>query len=509
MAAAVREKFFTVVLESVNHGTALRSQFERISVTSIGALLAAYPSFTREVPDAIEVEGLAKQLQKITDSKKDKVAFVASPAGLAILRTMLATARSLQGPEAAAVGATLAPAPAATVAAYTPASIPATATEAEKHAKASQLFTTAEEVHMDQKWPAHTRVQYSTIAKLHSAAQDRSPVSIPLNEYVLQLQVSSAAKEVYSHMGKEYYLQDGASKVTINSDLILYEQMERRAQANVIAGAFDVEAKALKAKEPSPLAEGLARKESKVQYIVDTKTASGATTPKVHSMACFATPQGQEVEVRAMRTFRKRYPHFSPEKVVATVDVGVQQRIADLMMEGHTRDSAVYLACTKSPELYSPVLVETAVSEDGTATTAGAGTKRKAAGERSPEDALEALKRTLENKEKQIANLQKGRVKGGGGGGGWQQQQGGGKGNGKGGGWQQQWQQPQWQAPQHQQWQGNGGGQANGPGRQPCPPDVCQDFNFKQNGCPRPACKLKHVCAKCGQNHPFRTCPAR
>ena len=109
MAAAVREKFFTVVLESVNHGTALRSQFERINVTSIGALLAAYPSFTREVPDAIEVEGLAKQLQKITDPKKDKVdkvAFVASPAGLAILRTMLATARSLQGPEAAAVGAT-------------------------------------------------------------------------------------------------------------------------------------------------------------------------------------------------------------------------------------------------------------------------------------------------------------------------------------------------------------------------------------------------------------------
>ena len=170
-------------------------------------------------------------------------------------------------------------------------------------------------------------------------------------------------------------------------------------------------------------------------------------------------------------------------------------------MEGHTADSAVHIVCTKSPELYSASKAENPTLEEkggppqpASAGTAKPGIDRKRGADRDPNDRAAALERQLANKEKQIENLKR------------QQSGKGGKGaqwGGKGGSWY--GPSPQWGG-KGNQWGGAPSG--SNPGRTPCPPDICQAFNFTAAGCNMGSnCKYKHVCCKCGGQHAFRQCP--
>ena len=106
--------------------------------------------------------------------------------------------------------------------------------------------------------------------------------------------------------------------------------------------------------------------------------------------------------------------------------------------------------------------------------------------------ALAKLQRAYDNQAAQITNLKRARHDGGGnhsGGRGGQRSNGNYRQDGGGGGG------------------GGGGGNRQNDGapvRQQCASDVCRDFNFKRDGCTYGAkCRHKHICAKCGQNHPF------
>ena len=328
------------------------------------------------------------------------------------------------------------------------------------------------------------------VAQVNAGNLEKSPVAFALSEYKPQLQVTSSKKEEISFGDKKYVDVDGAAKEAVmNTTVVLFEQMEMRMQCSIVAGTFSVKANAIARLEAPPTGD-MVRAESTIRYVVQNQTSMAYETAV---MDCDATPAGQKLEITAMQAFLKRNPMVSLSRVIHVVDAGVQQRIADLKMQGHTSDSAVFWACTKCPELYAPALLDQDMPDKGTPDReAGSKGSRQRGADRSPSEREAALKRQVENQERQMANLKKGK----GGGKGKNPWQGGGKGNG----WQQPW------APPAMQWAGPGAPPP--PGRFPvaCPPDVCRDFNFKPTGCAQPAgqCRYKHVCAVCAASHPHR-----
>ena len=316
----------------------------------------------------------------------------------------------------------------------------------------------------------------------------RSPSRLA-SSYQKQLRVTSGSEEQYTFMGKEYVAKESSSlRIKIDSPIVLIEQMEIRCQAETVANCFDVDANAAAMGKTAPAGEKVLP-ESTVTYV--------DTAGRPHSMNCSATPAVQALQMSAMKDFMKRYPHVTVARLETVIDAGVQQKIADLRMEGYTADAACKIACTKCPELYAiskadnPTKEETAAAANKAASERG-GTKRGA--DRDPSDRAAALERALANKEKQIENLKK-------------KQPWGGRGNG------QKWTNPEpWGKGKGGAWGaqkagGRGGGGGSSDFSVPCAPDICRQFNFSAPGCSRGAnCRFKHVCCKCGADHPYRQC---
>jgi hypothetical protein len=269
--------------------------------------------------------------------------------------------------------------------------------------------------------------------------------------------------------------------------------MKRRAEAKAVAGCFDVDA-AAKARGEKPPAGEQVRPGSNLRFVAELP--SGGHQAK--QMNCYATPEGQLLELTAMQDLRRMQPDLSLTVLVA-VDERVEQHIADLQAKGYTLDAAVYVACCKSPELYATAAKEALASapKETAETPSGKLKPGKRASDRTPEEEGKAARNRIDQQSREIANL-KARMAGGKG-------KGGGKGGGKGSQqlWQSQQFMPPWQMP-------NGGGGAWNSGgwqqqqRVPCPDDHCKDYNFKVQGCTMLNCQKFHKCCACGGAHPYR-----
>ena len=479
MAAQVRLNAFKAALNALPHGENLFFLFKRIGIQCIADLLSHKESFSTGTIDAGQRDALSQALEAAKQAG-DVLAW--EHATMAAKLNAIIDSAKLQKAHEAANLAALNAAPTSAGAAG--------GNTKEQYAKmAPQLFDEALTVfHM--RIPAHERADYVTIGKLHEAAKTGSPIAKPLGEYQKQLRISSGSEEQYTFMGKEYVAKEGNShKIKVDNAIVLIEQMELRCQAETIANCFDVDKNAAALGKPAPAGE---------KVLPDSKISYVDLTGKALSMNCSATPAVQALQMTAMKDFMKRYPHVSISRLESVIDAGVQSKIADLRMEGYTADAACKIACTKCPELYAiskadnPTQDETAAAASKAAGSELGARKRNA--DRDPGDRAAALERTLANKEKQIENLKKKQAWGGRGNPNrnpWDAWGGKGNGNwnpGKGGG-------------------GRGGGGSPGDRSVPCAPDICRQFNFSAPGCSRGAsCKFKHVCCKCGADHPFRQC---
>ena len=457
-AATTKQKCWQLTLTEINKGEYLMAHFKALGITS-NATLLAYKSTFIAFPDETELQELHADLV----NANKKVATVKWPTeeekGLKYLRTFLVKARALTSIEGDTVVRLMVPAVATTTAPVTAPVTHAKASEANK-ATGAKCYEAAEAIYQRSELnnDAEARIKYEIVGALANAYKARAPISYPLTEYTLELHVSATKEETYEHMGRTFTAKEPGDKpLAIVTVPDMLRAMEARSRARTVAGSFDIDDNAVeKAKAKTPAEKRLT--------ISDKKYIVGASTIKTTSV--FFSPEGQAYEIEAMNKFMERFPHVAVAKCVSVIDVGVQKRVANLLLEGYTGDAAVYQTCTKSPELYAASLVE----------GAGNGADGKQIRDRkvkSEDDKETATKRRIEQQERQIKNLKAGK-------------------NGAK------------TAP-------IGGARVPGATRAPgpdCPPGVCKDYNFKFSGCPRGAtCTLKHECAECGLAHPFRTHP--
>ena len=469
-STATQNKYFVQALASIARGEMLTVTFAQVGIASIPTLLGYAASFSTGTLAPEEVAALHSKLLSLNQQGMPKWPQDAE-VGTRTLRTIIISAYSLKDLEAGDIARSSNSAEGSSQqqqqkAAAEPAS--KQGAEAAHSKKARDLFNLAQEVH-DITFTADKRVKYEIVSKINSAMREQHPIAYALEEYTPMLTVASAKESEYEAFGQTWVTKEGNTKsISISSETELFEQMEARKQARVVAGCFDVRAAAEERGEAPPSGDQLLKASTK-RYIAQPND-------NVATLHCFATPAGQQVEIDAMKAFRKRNPHVPISKLVAVIDVGVEKEIANLLLMGDTVDAAVYKACTKSPELYAASLI-TSGDEHVQLGDDGKGKGKRPAG-KSEDDRSKAMQRRLEQQDRQIANLKSNKGAGGGGGG------------GKGG--------------------GGGGGGGGGPpiptttAKTTCPPDVCQQFNFSVACKYGSACKLKHVCATCGQNHPHR-----
>ena len=477
--AQVRDNFLAAALSAVPHGDRYTAAFKRLGMTGCTSIKTKHSSFATATPDPGAITSLAAAITA-AKTPADKHGWPTGATGTNMLTLVVTQACLLTDKETEAIAATLTPAPAAPRAAA--AAAPAAPTKEDNERTATLLFERAELAHRDHI-AAHQRVAYSTIGKLHHAATNNSPMAIGLHEYGRQLRVGVSTQETYEHMGKTFVLQGEATKAAdIKTVADFFEQCKLREQAEVVSGCFDVDSNA-RSKGTTPPGGDRVLGESRISYA--TRPATGP--PAVQTANLFATPQVQKEKIEAMQLFVKRHPHVSVQALVHIYDKGVEQRIADLKLAGYTADAAVRYACNKCPELYAPSLATSAAAggggdeHDPSTEKGGKRAKKSPAVERTAEDRTEALQRALDNKEKQIANLKKGKGNGGP------------KGKSNWGNWNgpPAFNQGGWAQPPP--------GKGNGP---PGGGDTCRDFNHKVSGCTRPQCRFRHACSVCGSNHP-------
>jgi uncharacterized membrane protein YgcG len=506
-AAAIQSDFLLQATRAMKKGEALVPLLEVINVRSCAGLLAHRPSFASGTVADVDVAALAAGLQTATakvasfkgtplyKSTKSEDAFKQG------LRSMVMEARTLSLGVGPAIASAMASPATATVS--TTSGSGADAEAAVLKVRGQALYAEAEQVFAT-KFPAHSRVKYETVGRLNKYFLEGTPVGYSLVDYSLQLKVGTTKDEHYTMFGQTFVAKEAHTKsASVSTESDLLRQMERRAEARAAAGCFSASDAAKKRGVPPPSGDNVYA-QNVVSFVRSTTALDGSTKLTAESRDCFATTAGQALEVNAMRKFRERYPHISVNKCVSIVDAGVEERIADLMLDGATADAAVYTACVKSPELYSAANCDgkdektsssTAGEKDAPATEAGEKGKKKTVDEQ-----LAGAKRRLADYEREVSKLKSG----------------GGRGKGKGGG-----------GGGHYGGRGGYGGYApfyppsfpppwNSPGAPPggprgppssgvqCPPDVCRDFNFKVQGCSNANCRYKHTCALCGQTHPWR-----
>ena len=467
------------------HSDAMLKLFASGAIDNIPSLLAAHASFMRGAPDEDDLKQLAITLHGVGAIDGVMWPDPATKDTTSLLKQLVQDAHKAMMPAAPALPAQPAAAgPAA----------PAAPTAAARNAQVGgDAYAIAAKVHAT-KYAGSTRIKYEMVGKLQDGFKSRKPVAYALGEYGLELAVKAARTESYTHLGVTFVAQDAYEKPTvINTWELLFQQMQRRAQAKAVAGCFSVAAEARARGLPAPMLDQVIG-ESTIQYV-----DSDGAVPRAMEMDCFATVSGMLQELAAMMELHRAQPHVSIDQLIQ-IDTKVQAKQADYLMDGYTLDAAVMRTCKKSPELYSTAMLHTESAEDASAEAGKGGeatgkSKRKA--DRSEAEELAAVRRQVENKEKQIENLKNGKR---GGKGGWQQ-------GGKGGGWQQGgWQQGgkggwAFPPPAPFAWQGGKGAGPPGGGGGAA---ICQDFNYKVSGCSRPNCKFLHTCSQCGANHPFK-----
>jgi hypothetical protein len=503
-SVAIQSDFLAQATTAMRKGEALVPLLEVMNVRSCAGLLALRPSFAAGTVAEADLTALAGTIQTATakiPAWKGKALFTSTKEEekfKAGLRAVIMEARTL----ALGVGTAIANALAIPTAA-TASAMPAAPTDAAEvaalkkrgqtqYVEAAEVFATS--------FPAHSRVRYEQVGRLNKNYLEGTPVGYGLADYGLQLKVGATKDESYTMFGQTFVAKEAHSKAAVlTTEADLLRQMERRAEAKAVAGCFSASDAAKKRGAPPPSGDDVYAK-SVVSFVRSMTAMDGSKKMSAEERDCFATLAGQMLQVTAMRKFKERYPHVSVSKCVSIIDAGVEERIADLMLDGATADAAVYIACVKSPELFSAASCDgkdekassSAGDKDTPATESGDKSKKKTETEQ-----LAGAKRRIADYEREVSKLKAGGGRGKGKGGGGNGMQGGRGGYGG------------YYNPYPPPW--NFQGPAPGPPRNgpppsgvQCPPDVCRDYNFKVQSCSNQSCRYKHVCALCGQNHPWR-----
>ena len=313
--------------------------------------------------------------------------------------------------QAQAVMAAVAPATSVSATPPPPAATAAATTAAAEKATALKLFTKAESV-FGSPLDADKRAKYEMVAKTHKAFTELAPVAYGLCEFQLQITAQATETVTYEMMGETYTKVKegggGSNKSTVKNFEQMYELMRRRDQVNSVAGCFSFTQMCKDQGRAAPGPEDFTAASNKA-YV--GKNAAGA--PMAESMDCFATPTGQVLKIQAMREFIERNPSVTPAQCINIIDAGVEKEIANLIMRGKSADKAVEEVCLRSPHKYAFSLVEnSAPDREGSEFGAGSGPppkKGKGNKDRTPEAAVEAQKRRIEQQERQIANLKNGK----------------------------------------------------------------------------------------------------
>jgi len=481
MTATTISMLSTALDESVRSGAKLLPFFQAAGITTCAMMVSYHTTFAGTAPDPKAVDGLLTTVSKSPHPQGAKFPSKFTAAHMVRLiatckRHMAAEVMAMQPkpPPAPAVPPQLTPTAAAAIATAAPTTAAAMAQEG------FDQYAIAEQVH-NVVYAASDRLRYEVVIKVCRGFKLGRPVTYGLDEFTKEYGARSAKEETFSFGGETYVAKDAATKsVKLDSKDTLLDQVAARAKLRAVAGAFSATAAAAARGSTQPADKAWA--ESVKKYVVKNTTFLSAS-----EMDCFATVEGQMCEHTSLKTFAQRNPHVSLAGLQA-VDAQVEARISDEMLRGHTADSAVQLACIKSPELYLSVTA-TPQGVTGADEPKGKGNTKRSGGpdERTEAAQLKSARNHIEQQSREIANL-KGKGKG--------------KGNGKGGG-KGAWQQNGWQ-PQQQGWQPTGKG--NGPpGGQPGVVPECRDYNYKVGGCTRGnACRFRHVCSTCGQAHPHK-----
>ena len=263
----------------------------------------------------------------------------------------------------------------------------------EMYARAQKIF--ASKLPFD----AHERPSYNTIAEMHAAYVEGLPFGIGLEEFKPQLKLQGSKKHTYEMFGKTWVDAADAdlAVVKISDDATLFRQMTRRLQSRVAAGNFS-------AGNPNP---PKILEESRIKYIDGRE---------VVEKDFYATPEVQELEIKAMMDVRARHPHASTETLLKVIDIKVERAIATLQLKGYTLDAAVRQACVKDTENYmisEADIANASKSAPASKTDDEASKSGASKRERSIEDQLAASKRHAAQLEAQVKNIKNGKGRAG------------------------------------------------------------------------------------------------
>ena len=422
--ATLMRTFFNAALDAITNGSSTAPVFARIGIKNIVQLLAAEPNLrTSPASDLFEAAIGQLQMQLVATNPGDPNEGIVWPdaaKGRKYLRAIVSEAQSLEATMQAEIQQSMRDSLAEKRVGQQP---PATGGKELVHAPESKankeslqiegakLYNEATKIFKEIPTLAADRVKYSVCAEMRAAWIEGCPFAHPLTDYHLELKCLGSKGTTYSAFGQEWTTKEAAEKSVEVKDLqTLRCQMQRRKYTRIVAGAFDVAECMRKRGEPMPEPPHIIPS-STVKYITKEDSASEY---KVHTIVAFASPEWQELEIKAMDEFITRHPHISADAIVRTLDAKIQQELANLIMQGWTADAAVYQVCKKSPELYSAAQCETSSSgssgaSTSTGSTANASATKRKTSERSEAEQNEVLNKRLAQQEAQIKNLKDGK----------------------------------------------------------------------------------------------------
>ena len=391
------------------------------------------------------------------------------------VRAMVQTAKA-RVPMLGSMGAAP-PAPSHAASAPSAPSAPsAAATDVSDIATVSDLYEMAEKAN-GKKFPAASRPTYKKVKQCHDGYLRKTPYNLALAELGLEFTAHATSKKTFELAGEKFEAPDSwaQSKNSISTPEQMFALMERRNTAEVVAGCFDI----------SRLSYKACSHEDSVLHYVHTDEHGTKTAAQIDAFASFEVGL---TEIERLKTFHAKNPSVGVKGLVY-IDIEVRKEVADLVLRGHTRDNAIAGIIKTRTDLYAASNIpaksladDVAQStQDASATDSKRGKAKTSKASGSATDAeADKLKRMLEQKEREIANIKRGKPKG--------------LRTGN----------PNVFQPHSTGAPFNGAPQQAQPGQRPsvpCPPDVCRDFNFAASGCPRAAqCRFKHACATCGVN---------
>ena len=465
-------------------------RFAEVGIHSIAQLLGWRATFAEGVIAIAQTNALYTALRGDDEETADTVWPPSGDEG--VLRALILTARVHFAQQ-------LHRAPTATTATTTAApTIASTALAAELEAeriatKGKELYARAAAVNSTQ-FEVRDQVKHKIVVELHKSYLNGTPVALSLDSYVPQLQhASTLSTKTYEFAGQTWHAADSTvSKVAINSYNELQLQLERRAVADAVAGAFDFKQWFVdNGFGTTPTGDAL-HPASRRTFVAGAATAA----PTVETIDLFATLEVQGAWCKRLKEVSNANPHLGVN-ALQWLDIEARRSACDLLGKGWSLDRATHFVCAVSQADYNvsklPVNLTTNTTSSASANTSAAA--QPATGAHQPvkptKDEATRLRNSNEQLKREVANLKR-----------------------RAGAPNPQQRQPQFQPQFQQQFQPRFqpqqpfGGQPPPMGPQqriPIAPDICKDFNFKSVGCSRgPNCPFKHICAICGANHPCK-----